>query len=118
MKVREAVERIDSMVRNTYTREEKVFWLSNLDAQIATFVLRVTPPDPYRDSQDLDKELLVGPPFDIMYVHWLEAQIAYANGEIDRYNNAMSLYQQDYDSFASYNARENKPEKVTTMKYF
>ncbi|MGM9585154.1 MAG: hypothetical protein ACI3V1_06375 [Faecousia sp.] len=118
MTVAEAVERIDSIVRNTYTREEKIFWLSNLDAQIATFILHTTPPEKYKDGEDLNTDLLVGAPFDVMYIHWLEAQIAYCNSEIERYNNAITMYQQEYNAYASYYARQKAPEKVTTMKYF
>ena len=117
MTVADAVERIDSIVRNTYTREEKIFWLSNLDAQIATFILHITPPK-YTDGEDLNTELLAPAPFDVMYVHWLEAQIAYCNSEIERYNNAITMYQQDYNAYASYCARQKAPTKVTTMKYF
>lgn len=117
MTVAEAVERIDSTVRNTYTREEKIFWLSNLDAQIATFILHTTPPL-YKDDRDLNTVLLAPAPFDMMYLHWLEAQIAYANSEIDRYNNAITMYQQEYSAYASYQARKKVPNKVTTMKYF
>ena len=34
MKVREAIDRIDSLKHNTYTRGEKVEWLSRLDGNI------------------------------------------------------------------------------------
>lgn len=118
MKVREAVERIDSLVRNTYTREEKLFWLSNLDAQIAAVVLDGEPPSPYKDDEDLDQDLLVEAPFDMMYIHWLEAQIAYTNGEIDRYNNAMAMFNQDVDGYNRYRLRHKNQKNVTTIKYF
>ncbi|MCI7639157.1 MAG: hypothetical protein MSS60_04945 [Clostridiales bacterium] len=118
MTVRQAIERIDSIVRNTYTNEEKVFWLSNLDAQIATFILKTIPPYKEQYEQNMDSGLLAEPPFDMMYIHWLEAQIAYANGEIERYSNAISVYQQEYDSYANYVARNTTPETVTTIKYF
>ena len=36
-----------------------------------------------------DTVLTVEPPFDEMYRHFVEAQIHYANGEMDRYNNAV-----------------------------
>lgn len=118
MKVYEAIERIDAMVRNTYTREEKLFWLSNLDAQIATFILRTQVPEPYTPEKSMETVLLAKAPFDMMYLHWLEAQIAYANGELERYNNALTTFQQEYTDFTMKQARETAPTKVTTMKYF
>lgn len=118
MTVSEAVQRIDAMVRNTYTREEKLFWLSNLDAQICAFILKTDPPEPYHKQKNPDTELLAKPPFDMMYIHWLEAQIAYANGEFDRYNNAIETFHAEYAEFQKKHQRDNAGNKVTTIKYF
>ena len=116
MTVRQAIERVDQLVRNTYTNEEKIFWLSNLDAQISIFIHKGLATE-YTDK-DMDMGLLADAPFDMMYMHGLEAQIAYANGEIDRYNTAITMFQQEYDSYANHWARSTEPYTVTTMKYF
>lgn len=116
MTVTEAVERIDTIVRNTYTREEKLFWLSNLDAQIATFILHTDPPK--YNEKNMNAVLLAESPFDMMYLHWLEAQIAYSNSEIERYNNAIAMYQQEYSAYASFCARSKKADKIMPLKFF
>ena len=54
----------------------------------------------------------------MMYIHWLEAQIAYANGEFDRYNNAIETFQTEYGEFQKKHQRDNAGNKVTTIKYF
>ena len=117
MTVADAVERIDSIVRNADTLEDNIFGQSKLDAHCSTVIINSTPLE-YTDGEDLNTELLAPAPFDVMYVHWLEAQIAYCNSEIERYNNAITMYQQDYNAYASYCARQKAPTKVTTMKYF
>ena len=117
MTVAEAIKRIDALVRNTFSQEQKLFWLSHLDAQVASFILRTEPPAPYT-QKDYDTVLLAKPPFDMMYIYWLEAQMAYANGEIERYNNAISMHRTAYEEYAAKQLRENAPKKVTTMKFF
>lgn len=41
-----------------------------------------------------DTVLLVQPPYDELYRHYVEAQIHYANGEMERYNNACAGLEQ------------------------
>ena len=121
MKVREAIDRIDSLKHNTYTNGEKVDWLSRLDGLIKDQII-----DTHEDGDDIvfegytdndmEQELLVGAPYDEMYIRWLEAQIDYYNGEIARYNNSMMMYQAAYDDFQrSYN-RKHMP-KGKTFKF-
>ena len=58
----------------------------------------------------LGKTLIVGAPYDDIYVKWLEAQIDYANGEYGKYNNTKTMYGNAYDSFARAYHREHKPK--------
>ena len=57
----------------------------------------------------METELLVPAPFDEVYLRWLEAQIDYANGEYDKYNNAILMYQTAYDGYANYYNRTHMP---------
>jgi hypothetical protein len=50
-------------------------------------------------------------------MRWLEAHIDYANGEYDKYNNAILMYQAAYNAYANYYNRNRMP-KGTTFKYF
>lgn len=118
MKVREAIDRIDSLKHNTYTNGEKVEWLSRLDG-----IVKVQIVDTHEDGEDIvfdgytetdmEKELLIPMPFDEVYIRWLEAQIDYYNGEIARYNNSMMMYQTAYDTFQRYYNRQHMPKGQT-----
>jgi hypothetical protein len=121
MKVREAIDRVDSLKHNTYSNVEKVEWLSLIDGIIKDEII-----DTHEDGEDvvfegytekdMDKELLVKAPYDVLYIRWLEAQIDYYNGEIARYNNSMMMYQTAYDTFDRYYNRTHMP-KGQTVKY-
>lgn len=121
MTVWEAIDRIDSLKHNTYSNMEKVEWLSTLDGIIKDQII-----DTHEGGEDvvfegysendMDKELLVKAPYDVVYIRWLEAQIDYYNGEIARYNNSMMMYQTAYDTYDRYYNRTHMP-KGQTVKY-
>lgn len=123
MKIREAVERIDSHKHNIYTQNDKIAWLSRLDSMVKTLIIdaheggEAVEFTGYDDSTDLNTEMLVPAPFDEMYLRWLEAQIDYSNGEYGKYNNAITMYQTAYDAYANHYRRTHMP-KSTAIKYF
>ena len=122
MKVREAIDRIDSLKHNTYTNREKVDWLSTLDGIIKDQINDTHEGDEfvsfagYNDTEDMETEMLVHAPYDVLYVRWLEAQIDYYNGEIARYNNSMMMYQAAFDDYQRYYNRTHMP-KGQTLKF-
>ena len=123
MKIIEAINRIDSLKHNTYSQNDKVAWLSRLDSMVKRLIIdtheggeEVTFTG-YDDSTAMDTEMLVPAPFDEVYLRWLEAQIDYHNGEYDKYNNAIEMYQAAYDGYANYYNRNNMP-KGKAIKYF
>ena len=115
MKLGEAIDRIDSLKHNTYTNAEKVDWISRLDGVIKTQIFDTHEGDDvyfegYNEANDMDTELLVDPPYDDIYIRWLEAQIDYYNGEIARYNNSAMMYQAAYDAYQRYYNRNHMPK--------
>ena len=123
MKIIEAINRIDSLKHNTYSRNEKVAWLSRLDSRVKRLIIDTHEGGSdiaftgYGDSTDPNTELLVPAPFDELYLRWLESQIDYANGEYDKYNNSILMYQAAYDAYANHYNRSHLP-KGAAMKFF
>ena len=123
MTIREAIERIDSHKHNIYSQNDKIMWLSRLDSMVKTLIIDAHEGGDgvkftgYDDKTDLNTELLVPAPFDEVYLRWLEAQIDYSNGEYDKYNNAIVMYQTSYDGYANYYRRTHMPKR-TAIKYF
>lgn len=103
MKIREAIEHVDAVKPNAFDSKAKVFWLSALEGRIAASVFLLAPVEvrqlQYRFPEDLETELLVTSPHDDLYLLWLQAKIDEANGEYDRYQNTMQIYNEHYGNF-------------------
>ena len=108
MKIIEAISRLDALKFNTYTQSDKVDWLSRLDSMVKNLIIdthegaEAVTFTGYDDSTSLDTVLLVPSPFDEMYLRWLEAQIDYHNGEYDKYNNAIIMFNTTFEAYKSY----------------
>lgn len=114
MTLSKAISRIDELKPNTYAHEQKIEWLSELDARIKAEIIDTheggenVPFDGY-DENDTETELLVPSPFTEVYIYWLEAKIDYANSEIGRYNNSIANFNTSFNSYANYYNRHNMP---------
>ena len=123
MTILEAINRVDSTKPNSYTQIEKVDWLSTLDGVVKTNIIDTHEGgenvvfNGYDVDTSLDTELLVPAPYDDVYIRWLEARIDYANGEINKYNNSLTAYNDAYDLYANYYNRKHMP-KGSKFKYF
>ena len=112
MTINEAIEIIDQLKPNTYTTDEKLRWLSNLDGKIKEEIIDTHEGgedvvfEGYTGTVNMDAELLVKAPHDDIYIKWLEAQMDYANGEMRKYNNSITAFNDEYTAFRnSYNRR-------------
>ena len=116
MRIEECINRVDSVKPNHYGVEEKVRWLSYLDASIKREIIDThEQPVPAEENtiivigdgeiteegstefngytpDDMTAELLVPFPFDELYVAYLKAKIDEENGETARYNNSAATF--------------------------
>ena len=115
MTIAEAISKVDALKPNTYSTEDKVAWLSTLDARVKKQVINAHEYSDtiffygYDSKADMETELLVPAPYDEMYLRWLEAQIDYHNSEDDRYNNAIMLFNNAYDGYKKFYTRTHMP---------
>ena len=115
MKIIEAINRLDALKFNTYTQSDKVEWLSRLDNMVKKHIIDTHEGaegvifNGYDDNTDLQTELLVPVPYDEMYLRWLEAQIDYHNGEYDKYNNAIIMFNTAYEAYQAFYTRNHLP---------
>ena len=116
MTIRQAIDRLDSRMANTFTNADKVAWLSAAESLINASVFNSSGME--YDADDLETYLLAPAPFDEMYLHYLEAMIHYQNGENDRYNAAIILFNKFFDDFAAWHIRNNKPQNRRTRFVF
>lgn len=115
MTIIEAINRLDTLKFNTYTQDDKVAWLSRADAMVKKLIIDTNEGAEdvdftgYNADTPLDTVLLVPSPFDEVYLRWMEAQIDYHNGEYDKYNNAIIMYNTAFESFQNYYNRTHMP---------
>ena len=119
----EAISQINNLKPNTYSHTDKVKWLSTLDGIIKTEIIDTHEGaeqvefNGYDEDTDLSTELLVPAPYDSIYIRWLDAQVDYANGEYDRYNNGVQVYNDAYTAFERFYNRTHMP-KGKKFKFF
>ncbi len=99
----EAIRWADTLAPNSYTAEQKLAWLSDLDGKFfREFLSRYrgvddAPPAAYTDGSET---LLIPEPYarDV-YGNWLLAKIAEANQEIALYNLHSTLFNTEYKGY-------------------
>ena len=111
----EIINRINILKPNTYSQEEKIKWLSNIDGIIKKEIIDTHEGadevvfSGYDEFTPLTTVLLVPDPYDEIYLRWLEAQIDYANGEYARYNNVVRAYNDAYSAYFKYYNKMHMP---------
>lgn len=115
MTISEAIGKLDQLRHNTYTLEDKVGWLSRLDGMVKLQIIDThkggckAPFEGYNEETDPNTVLLVPEPFDDLYLRWMEAQIDYHNGENNRFNSSILMFQSAWDSYAAHYNRTHMP---------
>ena len=115
MKVKEAIMIADSMKPNQYEFSTKVKWLSNLDGMIYQEIFmthdgNIRVPPHYTVENAEDAELLVPYPYaEDVYNYFLQSQIDKENGEIAKYNQSVSMYNNAFKTFQDWYNRTHRP---------
>lgn len=118
MTINEAIERVDNLKYNTYTNADKIAWLSKLDNMLKRHIIDTHEGaenivfDGYSEDTDPATVLIAEAPYDEMYLRWLEAQIDYTNGEYDKYNASILLFNTEYDAYNAFYTRTHMPRSV------
>lgn len=115
MTIIEAINRLDALKFNTYSQTDKIEWLSRLDSAVKLQIVDTHEGaesvsfSGYNDNTPLDTVLLVPTPFDEVYLRWMEAQIDYYNGEYDKFNASIIMYNTAFNAYASYYNMHHMP---------
>ena len=116
MTIREILTAVKTVKPSQYDDATLVRWMGELDMRVWQDILchygEKDAPSPFPLSlKDMEQRLLVDFPHDDIYIKWLCAQIDYHNGEFDRYNNAMVMFNAGWQAFADWYNRAHMPRQ-------
>ena len=102
-----AIEIIDRLKPNSYSEEDKLRWINELDGMVQRLVIQSDKGMQYSYPEDMDKELLIPDPFEDVYPLYLEAKIDYYNREYGNYNNSVMMFDARYSEYKKAYIREH-----------
>lgn len=125
MTISEAIAMVDKLKPNQYDSAQKIAWLSQLDGKIFLELFK-THEEPaieaftgYADDVDPSTQLLVEFPFDQdVYNYYLQSMIDRENGEIAKFNQSASLFNEAYKSYSWWYNRNHVPLPKQTAFVF
>lgn len=123
MTLREAIARADALRPNGFSYAQKLAWLSALDGAVTAEVINTHEGGEwvrfsgYTESTPPETALLIPPPYDEVYLRYMEAQMDYANGEYERFNNSNAMYTAAFTAYANHYNRTHMP-RGEKKKYY
>lgn len=110
MTIGEVLEFVDDIKPNAFTTGQKLQWLNEAEGMVQTEVLlRDISEITVYTEEDIEDTLLVRPPHDKLYIAYLNAMIDFANGEYERYQNSMAMFNSHYNEFVRWFASVYRP---------
>lgn len=126
MTINDALALIDEINANSYDTKIKIGWLSQLDGRVFNDIILthehelvddgseegnlIEPTFPgYDETTSLDTKLIIDDTYSDVYINYLMAMIAYSNGETERYQNSMIMYNTNYKEYADWYNRTHSP---------
>ena len=111
-----AIAMADLMKPNTFAAEIKTQWINEVEGVVQTEVLGRDCRDltRYQYPADADTELLVAPPYDSLYAHYLAALIDFSYGEYGKYQNTMAMFNARYLDFAKWFQRTHRGDGASS----
>ena len=105
MKIKDLLEYVDELQENVFSPKVKIRWINQLEAEVQTEILLMAAEGVVQYTvDDMETDLIAPPPHDQIYQEYLFWQIALAQGEAERANNASALFNrvlQEYKRFVA-----------------
>lgn len=116
MTIQEALDQIDELKINTYSVEQKVRWLSELDGRVWSEIILTHEGVPagvvfegYDQDTEPDTVLLAPNQYSEIYKHYLSAQIDDNNRDTQEYTKSMIRFNTAWQNLGDYWTRTHMP---------
>lgn len=100
MTTKKLVELLRELTPTEFSDSILLMWISNCENTILTDVLLASPEDCVELTELNDEKLIVPHPWDKLYLPYMQAQVAHANGEYDHYGNYIALFNAYLEEYA------------------
>lgn len=130
MTIDQAIAKIQRLRPNDVDHLVKIGWLESVDQYVYKNVIAVreggdkaVKPEYVNQSGGNSTDvsgttvLLVPPPWDELYVYYMEAQIFYEQREIKKYSSAMTLYNQTMSEYTAHYFRDHRQLSDVRPRY-
>lgn len=104
----QVLAQVDSLLPNAYTREEKLRWLLQAESTVLREIVGPVTREELPVPSELTESsvLTAGAPYDALYGLYVQAQIHYADGDMARWNNAMTLWNRGVEALQAETLRK------------
>lgn len=111
MTVAQVIRMVDDIKPNAFSDETKTQWISECEGLVQTEILLLAVDDcrSYTFERDADTVLLAKPPHDKLYWAYLSAMVDFGNGEYEKYQNTMQLFNSHYSEYMRWYALHYRP---------
>lgn len=111
MKLSEAIKFVDDIKPNAFTDETKTCWINQCEGLVQTEVMLIATADiiQYTYEENANTVLLTAPPHDKIYLSYLMAMVDFANGEYNRYQNTMELFETQFKEYMRWFTQKYRP---------
>lgn len=111
MTLSQAINMVDDIKPNAFSDETKTAWINEAEGLVQTEVLLLAIDDvkAYRWERDYGTELLAKPPHDKIYWTYLSAMVDFGNGEYNKYQNTMQLFNSFFGEYQRWFALHYRP---------
>lgn len=111
MKLQKAIDTCRALRPNQYETDDLIEAINTFEETMRVEVMRDRcgcPCKRHYTEADMGDELLIPAPYDDLYTLYLIKHIEYYNGEMARYNNSLTVFENRYKDFSAYWARTHR----------
>lgn len=115
MTLKECVDFVTEIKPHAFAEATLTEWINEVEGYVQTNVFLLDPVTNltrYSWTTNQNTELLVKPPHDKLYRSYLCAMIDFANGEYDKYQNSMALYNTHMQEFTRWFTQTYHPADI------
>ena len=100
MTIGQVIERVRELRPHAFSQMVILDFINEIEGKVQSEILRLSPQDIIvYTGEDLERELIVVPPHDVMYVAGVKALLARELGEWDEYANLSAIFNDMFEGF-------------------